>query len=119
MPRQGLPTRPKPGKRQQVERRRAVRLIPPPEAVCYWSHGSDQGRARVFDISAQGLSVVIGKPLGVGSEVTLDLINGPHTYRCTRRLRVLRVVESNDRASVVAGEFDHALSYAELLPFFR
>jgi hypothetical protein len=119
MPRQVLPTRPKPGKRKPGERRRAVRLIPPPEAICYWTHGSEEGRGRVHDISARGLCLVMSKQLAVGSQVAVDLINSPYTYRCARVLRVVRILQSNGKVAVIAGEFDRPLTYSELLPFFR
>ncbi len=119
MPRQGLPTRPKPGKRKVGERRRAVRLIPPPEAVCYWKHNTDEGKGRVYDLSARGVSLVIGKPVEVGDEVVVDLINALHTFRCSRILRVVRIIQSSDQGRVIAGEFDRPLTYIELLPFFR
>jgi hypothetical protein len=117
MIRQGLPARPRPGKRKQAERRASVRFAPAQEIVCYWSRGGEYVRARVCDISSGGACLLVRAPLTVGAELSVELINGPHTFLCTRRMRVLRVYQASGNDSVVGGQFDQKLGYDELLPF--
>jgi hypothetical protein len=117
MIRQRLPARPRPGKRKQAERRAAVRFAPAQEIVCYWSRGSEFARARVCNVSAVGACLVVRAPLEVGTELDVELVNGPNTFLCTRRLRVVRVYPANGKDSVVGGQFDQRLCYDELLPF--
>jgi hypothetical protein len=47
----------------------------------------------------------------------VQMINGPHTFLCARKLRVLRVFQGSGSDAIVGGEFDRRLNYDELLPF--
>jgi hypothetical protein len=117
MTRQGLPTRLRPGKRKQAGRRASVRFAPAQELVCYWSRGGDFVRGRVCDISSGGACLLVRAPLELGAELSVELINGPHTFLCARRLRVVRVYQASGSESLVGGRFDRKLGYEELLPF--
>ena len=117
MIRQRLPARPRPGKRKQAERRAAVRFAPAQEIVCYWTRGGEPTRARVYNVSAVGACLLVRAPLELGAELDVELVNGPNTFLCTRRLRVVRVYPASGKEAVVGGHFDQRLCYDELLPF--
>lgn len=114
MPAQALPTR---AKRKPGERRRTARLVPPQEIICYWGRDGKYARARVYDISAGGLCMLVGQRLEPGAVLSVELINGPHTFICTRTARVVRAFPSAGKDAVVGAQFDRRLSYDELLPF--
>ncbi len=117
MTRQALPGRPRPGRRKPSERRAAVRFAPPQEIVCYWSRGGDFVRARVCDISSVGACLLVRGRVEPGAELDVELVNGPHTFLCARRLRVVRVYQAVGNDAVIGGQFDQRLAYEELLPF--
>jgi hypothetical protein len=117
MPRQPLPTRGRPGRRKQSERRASVRFTPAQEIICYWSGGGDFARARVRDLASGGACLVVRGPMEVGAELAVELINGPNTFHCSRRLHVMRIYQGNGRDSVIGGRFDHKLGYEEMLAF--
>jgi c-di-GMP-binding flagellar brake protein YcgR len=114
MPSQALPAR---AKRKRGERRAAIRLVPPQEIVCYWSSDGKYARARVYDISAGGVCMLVNRRLEPGAVLAVELINGPHTFLCARTLRVVRVFKGAGKDSVIGGQFDRRLTYDELLPF--
>ena len=113
-----LPVRLRPGKRKPGQRRASVRFAPAQEIICYWQTG-DGGytRARVCDISAGGVCLLLRGRLQPGTEMTVELVNGPHTFLCARSVRVVRVYQGSGRDCVIGGEFDRKLGYDELLPF--
>jgi hypothetical protein len=118
MPRQGLPGRAKPGQRKHADRRASVRFMPAQAIVCYWSRGGGEYVAgRVCDISANGLCMVVRGRLKVDEVVSVELINGPHTFLCARQMRVVRAFQGNGSDAVIGGAFDRRLDYDELLPF--
>jgi hypothetical protein len=117
MTRQALSTRARPGLRRAADRRRTARVVPPQEIVCYWSCGGEYARARVYDLSASGLCVLVSQRLEVGAELIVELINGAHTFLCARGLRVVRVFQGSGKGTVIGGVFDRKLGYGELLPF--
>jgi hypothetical protein len=114
MPRQAVAAR---AKRKPGERRGATRLVPPQEIVCYWSADGHYARARVYDISAGGVCLLVNERLEPGAVLAVELINGAHTFLCARALRVVRVFKGSGKDSVIGGQFDRRLSYDELLPF--
>jgi PilZ domain len=117
MPRLRLLARLRPGKRKKPERRAAVRCAPAQEIVCYWSRGGEFVRARVYDISSGGARLLVRTPPEVGTELAVELINGPNTFLCARRLRVVRIYRATGNQSIIGGQFDQKLGYDELLPF--
>ncbi|HKI35367.1 MAG TPA: PilZ domain-containing protein [Gemmataceae bacterium] len=118
MSRPGLPGCVKPATRKQVERRRSVRFSPAQEIICYWSRdGGGYAPARVCDISAGGVCLLAPGRFESGAVLSLQLINGAHTFLCARTLQVKRVYQGNGVDSVIAGAFDRKLDYDELLPF--
>jgi hypothetical protein len=117
MVRQGLPVRLRPGKRKHAERRASVRFTPAQEIVCFWSRGGEFARARVKDVSASGACLFVRGHVDLGAELAVELVNGPHTFLCARRLRVVRVYQAIGRDSLIGGQFDRKLTYDELLPF--
>lgn len=117
MRRQSLPARRVPGRRKPAERRASVRFAPAQEIICYWSGGGEYVRARVRDLSAGGACLVLRGSVELGAELAVELINGPHTFHCARRLRVVRIYQAAGRDSIVGGRFDEKLGYEELLPF--
>ena len=118
MTRQGVPARGRPGKRKPGERRGSVRFAPAQEIICYWrSVGGDYARARVCDIYAGGVCLLLRARVQPGTELAVELINGPHTFLCARTVRVARVYQGSGSDSVIGGEFDQKLGYDELLPF--
>ncbi len=114
MPTQLLPARPR---RKPGERRGAVRLVPPQEITCYWGRDGQFGRARVYDISAGGLCMLVSERLEPGTVLSVELVNGPHTFLCTRTVRVVRAFPSAGKDAVIGCQFDRRLNYDELLPF--
>ena len=114
MPRQALAARPQ---RKPGERRASIRLVPPQEIVCYWSCGDRYAKARVYDISAGGLCLLVNQRLDLGTVLTVELINGPHTFLCARTVRVVRVFPGVGKDAVIGGQFERKLNYDELLPF--
>jgi hypothetical protein len=118
MPRQGLPGRAKPARRKPARHRASVRFAPAQEIICYWScNGGEYTAGRVCDISANGACLLIRGRLEPDAELAVELINGPHTYLCARKLRVVRVYRGGRNDLVVGGSFDRKLNYDELLPF--
>jgi hypothetical protein len=117
MPRQKNPAVSRAARRRATERRTSVRFLPRQEITCYWSAGGDYSPARVSDLSSRGVCLFVRGRVETGTELTVELINGPHTFLCARRLRVLHVYQSNGRDAVVGGSFDRTLNYDELLPF--
>jgi hypothetical protein len=94
-----------------------VRFAPAQEVICYWSRGGDYAPCRVRNLSSDGACLVVRGPVKVGEELAVELTNGPNTFRCSRRLQVVRVYQGNGHDTVVGGRFDHRLGYDELLPF--
>lgn len=118
MPRQGLPGWAKSPRRKRADHRASVRFAPSQEIICYWScNGSEYAVGRVSDISAGGACLLIRGRLEADAKLTVELINGPHTFLCARKMRVVRVYRGSGKDSVVGGAFDRKLSYDELLPF--
>jgi hypothetical protein len=114
MPRQALPAR---ARRKAGGRRAAIRFAPAQEIICYWSSGGEFRRARVYDVSAGGVCLLLGQRVEAGAVLAVELINGPHTCLCARTIQVLRVFQGAGREAVVGGRFDRRLAYDELLPF--
>jgi hypothetical protein len=118
MSRRGIAGWAKPARRNPGQRRAAVRFLPTQAIACYWSrNGGDYAAARVCDISASGACLVIRDRLKPGDELTVELINGPHTFLSTRRLQVIRIYQGRGGELIVSGAFDRKLGYDELLPF--
>jgi hypothetical protein len=118
MPRRGLSAPTRPARRKPGDRRVAVRFAPVQAISCYWTrNGSAYLPARVYDVSAIGACLLLRDRLAPGDELTVELINGPHTSLCARTLRVTRVYQGNGNHWVVGGSFDRKLGYDELLPF--
>jgi PilZ domain len=117
MRRHGLPARLRPGKRMQAERRASVRFAPAQGIICYWSRDGEYVRARVCDISANGVSLLLQGHVEPGMELAVELILGQHTSLCARQVRVARIYPGGGKDLVVVGQFDHELNYDELLPF--
>ena len=117
MPPQKIPAGSRSTRRKPAQRRAAIRFLPTPEIICDWSNGGAYASGRVCDISAGGACLFIRGRVEPGTELTVELINGSHTFLCARRLRVVRVYQSSGKESVVGGAFDRSLGYDELLPF--
>jgi len=117
MPQQRVRAPARPARRRASQRRTSVRFRPAQEITCYWSSGGEYSSARVCNISSGGACLFVRAPVEPGTELEVELINGPHTFLCTRRLRVIRVYHGSGTDAVVGGSFDRALNYDELLPF--
>src|SRR5262249_49501890 len=117
MPQQSVRARAGSAKRRATNRRISVRFRPAQEITCYWSTGGEYSSARVYDISSGGACLLVRAPVEPGTELLVELINGPHTFLCVRRLRVSRIYHRKGNDAVVGGAFDRALNYDELLPF--
>jgi hypothetical protein len=118
MARQGQPAGAKPGTRKHADRRASMRYAPAQQIICYWTRdGGDYFAGRVCDVSADGVCLLVRGRLEPGELLSVELINAPRTFLCTREVRVARVFQGSGDDAVIGGTFERRLDYDELLPF--
>ena len=99
-----------------LEQRRVLRFPISEETSCHLvaAVGETQWPARVVDVSADGVCLLLRRRFETGTRVVLELAHGVRVFSRTVELRVVHVTETEDGAFVLGGAFSRKLSHAEL-----
>jgi hypothetical protein len=95
-----------------VERRASARVAYDPGRPLIASVGSESWPGCLRDVSAVGISLLLSRPLDVGSEVPIRLPT--RGIACMRQLKVVHVTRVAAHCWVLGGRFTRALSDEEL-----
>jgi PilZ domain len=100
-----------------LDRRRLLRFLISQETSCHLiaAVGDTQWPARVVDVSANGICLLLRRRFEPGTRVALELANGLRVFSCALQMRVVHVSQAGDGAWVLGGAFDRRLSHAELM----
>jgi hypothetical protein len=71
--------------------------------------------ARVIDLSARGIRLLLRRRFEPGKLVLVELANGRRVFSCALVIRVVHVTPEPDGAYLLGGEFSRKLSQAELM----
>lgn len=104
--------------RAPSERRSNARRQPALGTVCRLaaSDGTDLGMGLVWNLSARGVSLLLGKRIEAGLHVRIDLINAGGTV-VTRGLRVAHAAPLETGDFALGGQFDQELLPEEMGQF--
>lgn len=99
-----------------AEQRKWERYLCPPETYCSVAPvaGGEPSKARVKNLSAGGISVVVEQKFALGSTVTIHLGNAARTYACTLQMGVSYTIEDPSGGFVIGGPFARELTNDEL-----
>ncbi len=100
----------------QLERRATERFAPDEEGGSHLTAAvSDDLRpAKVGDISANGIRLIIDHPFLPGTIVSVILSNPAQVFSRTLQMRVVYVLEQDDGRYIVGGEFGSGLGHDEM-----
>jgi hypothetical protein len=70
--------------------------------------------ARVLDLSARGVRLVLRRRFEAGKLVLVELANGRRVFSCALVVRVAHVAPQPDGAYLLGAEFSRRLSHTEL-----
>ncbi len=97
---------------EDVERRGATRYSMGLLPGCQLLHGEPPAllTARVADLSASGVGLLLARPVEPGSVVAIHLGTGPFRAAAAVEARVVYCTPVSDRAFIAGAEFTHPLA---------
>jgi hypothetical protein len=98
----------------EADRRAVERVAVTSDTTCSFVSPlvEDFGAARVRDISLNGIGVILGRKIEVGTLLVMELVNESRGFSRTMILRVAHVTQVNG-GYLVGGEFATPLNYQE------